>query len=73
MALLSSSHKNSKMEKFVRKDSKILREDWKDLIRLAKRMSPEQRLVAFSNHSQLIGQIYQAGVSYRGKGIRQRP
>ncbi len=45
--------------------SRIMREKerWKTL--LAKRMTPEERLVALFNHSQLLYQIYQAGVDYR--------
>lgn len=47
------------------KTSAIMRQDHEDLVLLSKRMKPEERLVAYFNHSQLIHQIYQAGVRYR--------
>ncbi len=45
--------------------SKILEKDREALVRLSKRLTPEQRLRAHLRHSQLISQIYQAGVRYR--------
>lgn len=54
-------------EKSLRKDSKIMREkeEWKTLS--VKRMTPEERLVAFFNHSRPMRQIYQVGVEYRAR------
>lgn len=40
-------------------------EDREDVIRLSKRMKPEERLLAYFYHSQFIGRLYQAGVRYR--------
>lgn len=34
-------------------------------IKVCKAMKPEERLVAFVNHSQLLMQMYQAGVDFR--------
>lgn len=47
------------------KESEILKKDREDMSKLCKRMKPEERLMAYLNHSQLIQQIYQAGVRYR--------
>ncbi|MBI3319095.1 MAG: hypothetical protein HYZ89_00690 [Candidatus Omnitrophica bacterium] len=47
------------------KKSKILQQDRDNLVLLSKRMTPEERLVAFFHHSRLIRQLYQAGLSYR--------
>lgn len=47
------------------KKSKILQQDRDSLVALAKRMTPEERLVAYANHAQLINQMYQAGVKHR--------
>jgi len=47
------------------KKSEVLRKDHEEMIALYKRMKPEERLVAFFYHSQLIHQLYQAGVGYR--------
>ena len=52
--------------------SEILEKDHEDLIALYKRMSPEERLVAFFNHSRLIGEVYQAGLTYR-KSLQSTP
>ena len=35
------------------------------MIRRCQRMTPEERLVAFAAHSQLVTQLYLAGVKYR--------
>lgn len=45
--------------------SKLLQQDRDNLVARAKRMTPEERLTAFFHHSQLIYQLYQAGVKYR--------
>jgi|GEM_PF-2056530 len=45
--------------------SDILKKDHEALIRLHKAMTPEQRLVAFLNHSRLIHQLYRAGNALR--------
>lgn len=42
-----------------------------EAVRLSKRLTPEERLVAFFNHSRLISQIYQAGVRYRSRSRRK--
>lgn len=47
--------------------SKLMQRDREDLIRIAKRMMPEERLVAFFNHSRLLTRMYLAGVRYRAK------
>jgi len=47
------------------KKSEVLHKDHDEMIALYKRMKPEERLVAFFNHSQLIHRLYQAGVGYR--------
>ena len=47
--------------------SEILQKDHEDLIELHQRMKPEERLAAFFYHSQLIQQMYQAGMSYRSR------
>ncbi len=47
------------------KKSEILQKDHEDLISLYKRMKPEERLMAYFHHSQLVTQIYQLGVNYR--------
>ena len=46
-------------------ESEILRRDYEEMIALHKRMSPEERLVAYFNHSRFLYQIYQVGVNYR--------
>ena len=45
--------------------SEILQKDHEDLLLLYKRMKPEERLMAYFHHSQLIAQVYQAGIKYR--------
>ena len=45
--------------------SAIVQQDHEDLIRLYQRMKPEERLAAFFYHSQLIQQMYQAGMRHR--------
>ncbi len=53
--------------------SEILRKSHDDMISLCKRMKPEERLLAHYRLSQLIYQIYQAGVRYRKKiGLGRR-
>ena len=47
--------------------SDILKKDRAALIRLSKAMKPEERLVAFLNHSRLIHQIHQAGKAFRNR------
>ena len=46
-------------------ESKVLQQDHQDLVTLCKGMTPEERLVAFFNHSRLVNEVYQAGVSHR--------
>ena len=45
--------------------SDLCRKDHEDIIELNKRMKPEERLIAYFNHSESLYQIYQAGVNYR--------
>ena len=47
------------------KKSEVLQKDRDSLALLSKRMTPEERLVAYANHAQLINQMYQAGVKHR--------
>jgi len=46
-------------------ESKILQKNREELVEICRAMSPEDRLLAFLNHSQLIYQIYEAGVEHR--------
>ena len=41
-----------------------------NMVKLSQQMSPEERLTAFFNHSQLIAQIYQSGIN-QNKQISQ--
>ena len=43
-----------------------------ETIALCKRMSPEERIEAFYNHSQLMAQVYQLGIAYR-KSVEDHP
>jgi hypothetical protein len=45
--------------------SNLLTEEREALIRLYRNMTPEQRLVAFLNHSRFIQHLYRAGQSFR--------
>ncbi len=45
--------------------SDILRQEHKALISAAKAMTPQERLVAFVNHSALISRFYEAGKKFR--------
>lgn len=47
------------------KESKILKRNREEIILFCKSMRPEERLVAYLKHSQLVHQIYRAGVNYR--------
>ena len=51
--------------------SNVLRKDNEALIELYKTMKPEQRLVAFFNHSRLIYKFYQVGKVFRQKKIEK--
>ena len=53
------------------KKSKILQKDQEDLIALHKSMTPREKLVAHLNHSQLITQLYQAGVNFRSRSSKK--
>ena len=48
--------------------SGTLRKDHAALVELYKAMKPEERLIAFLNHSRLIHKVYQAG-----RSLRRRP
>ncbi|MBI3615347.1 MAG: hypothetical protein HY211_02405 [Candidatus Omnitrophica bacterium] len=54
------------------KESEILKKDREESILLSKRMKPEERIVAYFHHSQLMNRIYQAGVDYRKRIYRKR-
>lgn len=45
--------------------SKIVEEDREALSRLSQRIKPEERLVAYLRHTQLLHRLYQAGLRYR--------
>lgn len=45
--------------------SKIAEEDREALLRRSQRMKPEERLVAYLWHSQLLHRLYQAGLRHR--------
>lgn len=47
--------------------SKVLQQDHEDIIALHRAMKPEERLIAFFNHSKLIQQLHQSGINYRKK------
>ena len=51
------------------RQSAIIRQDRADLIRRARRMTPEERLEAFVRHTKLINQVYEAGVKYRASRL----
>ena len=46
--------------------SEILQREHRDMIRRYQRMRPEERLAAHVRHSQLMHEVYQAGVRHRG-------
>ncbi len=50
--------------------SKILQKNHEELVDICRAMSPEDRLLAFLNHSKLIHQIYQSGVEHRKTSSR---
>lgn len=47
--------------------SKILKWDQERRLALNARLKPEERLMAYFYHSQLVHQMYQAGVRYRSR------
>lgn len=49
------------------KHSALLASDQEEQIALYKRMKPEERLIAYFHHSQLVHQMHQAGVRYRSR------
>ena len=58
------------------KRSVIAQKEREDMIQRCQRMTPEERLVAFAAHSQLMTQLYYAGVQYRARrssSKRKRP
>lgn len=53
--------------------SKISEIQYNHNIKICKAMKPEERLIAFVNHSRLVMQMYQAGVDFRLKdALKQR-
>ena len=56
--------------------SEIVQRDHEDLLLRSQRMRPEERLAAYFYHSQLMAQLYQAGLNYRSGRVlpsRQQP
>lgn len=51
--------------------SKIIENKHTSMIKLCRQMTPEERLVAFLNHSQLIAKIRQAGEKFRDHTHKQ--
>lgn len=51
----------------------MLQKNREELVEICRAMSPEDRLSAFLNHSELTHQIYQAGVEYRQASSRALP
>ncbi len=45
--------------------SAILQQKREALIQQLRRMTPDERLTAYAHHSQLMHQMYQAGVKHR--------
>jgi hypothetical protein len=45
--------------------SAVLQHDREEILALSRRLTPEERLVAYYHHSRLIAQMYQAGVRAR--------
>lgn len=45
--------------------SRMLEKEHEEMIALCQRLTPEERLMAFFHHSQLVHQMYRAGVRYR--------
>ena len=45
--------------------SRVLTKDQQDLIKLSKAMTPQERLIAFLNHSRLVHKFYRAGEQRR--------
>jgi len=43
-----------------------------ELIAVCKKMSPAERLEAFVRHSQLVGEIYRAGIENRQSGKHRK-
>jgi hypothetical protein len=45
--------------------SKIAEEDREALARLSRRLTPEERLMAYMRHAELLHRLYQAGLRHR--------
>jgi len=45
--------------------SKISKDQRDGIIKICQQMKPEERLMAFFNHSSLVTQIHQAGIDFR--------
>lgn len=54
------------------KPSAIARKNYQEMIARAKRMTPEERLMAYLSHNQLIAQLHQAGARYRTEHAARR-
>ena len=48
-------------------ESELMRREHEEMTARHRRMTPEERLVAFFHHSQLVYQLYRAGVTYRAR------
>ena len=53
------------MAAWIKMESKLAKIKQDNIVEICRRMKPEERLVAFLNHSKLVSQIYQAGVDFR--------
>jgi hypothetical protein len=51
--------------------SKIIESKYAGMVKLCRQMTPEERLVAFLNHSQSIARIRQAGERFRSHAHNQ--
>lgn len=51
----------------MRRKSKLADQLRKELLESARRMTPEERLAAYAEHSRLVMEIYRSGVAARSK------
>ena len=47
--------------------SKILQKQSEEVVKLCKKMKPQDRLVAYFHHSHLVNKMFQAGAKFRSK------
>lgn len=53
--------------------SALLQKDREELLALSRRLTPEERLVAFYEHSRLVAQMALAGVKHRAAKRPRKP